>query len=399
MLDSASLPHFLLRLSWHIRLTVAIIVDVLCLVLFVDAPMIAHNPLVLAASISLTTWMFRRLGLYFCICTQFIVLWIYSSIQYKTWFLPTMIVWGFLIDTLLLLIVGLFVYGQRRAFDVTQEAQEEVELAYEEQQKFYHVKDQFLQNVNHELRTPLTAIYGYLELLLVHDSQLDATVRATFLEHAMQSCDELQLLINNVLDSMGMDSERKRLQMNELAVIDIVNEVLERFDPKTLQEHSLYIDVPDYIVVRANPQHTRQVLRNLLSNAFKYAPPATPITISATLHGMIVDQSHPVPEIRISVKDAGPGIPKAEISQLFGQFVRLQRDTSGRVHGSGLGLFLSKQFVEMMGGKIWVESEGIPGEGSTFSFTLQCVPRPTIQAQTKNITLYQVPLSVEIRPS
>ncbi|HLG76113.1 MAG TPA: ATP-binding protein, partial [Ktedonobacteraceae bacterium] len=130
-------------------------------------------------------------------------------------------------------------------------------------------------------------------------------------------------------------------------------------------------------------------------NAFKYAPEGTPITISAALYGDVVQPLHPAPEIYISVKDAGPGIPPQEIPLLFGQFVRLRRDTSGRVRGSGLGLFLSKQFVELMGGKIWVESEGVPGKGSNFIFTLPCVPRPTVKAKIKVESTLYVPMSAD----
>src|SRR5581483_12302410 len=116
--------------------------------------------------------------------------------------------------------------------------------------------------------------------------------------------------------------------------------------------HSIAVNVPEYLVVRANAQYTRQVLRNLLSNAFKYAPIDTPIEISAGLYGTIVDSSHPSPEICIRVKDAGPGIPQEQIPLLFGQFVRLQRDISGHVRGTGLGLYISKQFIEAMKGRI-----------------------------------------------
>jgi signal transduction histidine kinase len=141
------------------------------------------------------------------------------------------------------------------------------------------------------------------------------------------------------------------------------------------------MDIPSHLVVRANAQYFRQVLRNLLSNATKYAAHDTPIIVSAALHGALVQRDHPSPEICISVKDFGPGIPPENISSLFGQFVRLQRDISGKVRGTGLGLYVSKQLVEAMGGKIWVESTGVAGEGSTFRFTLPCVPRSRVVAK------------------
>ena len=133
--------------------------------------------------------------------------------------------------------------------------------AYNQQKELDDVKDQFLQNVNHELSTPLTAIYGYLELLLEHNQQLNVAMRKMFLERAIQSCDELQLLIDNVLDcTINYKERKKQISVEEIAVLDIVYEVLERFDPKTIQEHTVHIYIPEYIVVRANSQCMRQVM-------------------------------------------------------------------------------------------------------------------------------------------
>ena len=288
-----------------------------------------------------------------------------------------------------MLFIGLLVGAQRDSFNLAEEAKQQFTVAHDQQQKLDQIKEQFLQNVNHELRTPLTAIYGYLELLLEHNEQLNIEIQKTFLERAMQSCDELQLLVDNVLDCV-IDYQHKKfpLPVEELCVLDSVHEVLNRFDPKTIQEHTIYVYIPEWIAVRANSQYLRQVLRNLFSNAFKYTPVGTPIEISAALYGNVVQSSQSLPEVCISVKDAGPGIPPDEIPELFGQFVRLRRDIAGRVCGSGLGLYLSKQLVELMEGQIWVESEGIPGKGSCFRFTLPCVPHPRIQARTKNYEIY-----------
>jgi signal transduction histidine kinase len=179
-----------------------------------------------------------------------------------------------------------------------------------------------------------------------------------------------------------MEKERQSLYIEPLAIRDILFEVLERFDPKTLQEHPIQVDIPDYIVGKANAQYLRQVLRNLLSNAFKYVPAGTSIIVSAALFGMVVHPRHASPEICIKVKDFGSGIKADEIPLLFQQFVRLHREQTSRVGGSGLGLFLSKQFVESMGGRIWVESEGIEGQGSSFCFTIPCVIHPNVKFQT-----------------
>ncbi len=397
---SNALPRLLLNLSLSIQLAIAILCGIIALILYTDAPWTLHNPLILVVPVTLVAWMFRRSGLFYCLFCMSFILWIHYAQDYNTIVLPWSALFPFIISIATLLIIGLLVSFQRNSLDIADAAQMRIARVYEQNKKLDQIKDEFLQNVNHELRTPLTAIYGYLELLLEHDTKLDSNMRVTFLQHAMQSCDELQLLVNNVLDSMGMEKEKLHLYIEQLPVIDIVYEVLERFDPKSVQEHSIRVNIPEYIVVRANAQYFRQVLRNLLSNAFKYAPAGTPITISASLHGLVVDPQHAAPEIAICVEDAGPGIPPSELPHLFGQFVRLRRDTSGRVRGSGLGLFLSRQFVDAMNGRIWVESEGIEGKGSSFYFTLPCVIRPKVQARTHHndfdVYLSPVPIDVKI---
>jgi signal transduction histidine kinase len=132
--------------------------------------------------------------------------------------------------------------------------------------------------------------------------------------------------------------------------------------------------------VWADSQDLRQVLRNLLSNAFKYSPAGTSVLISATL---IPD---PPAQVCISVKDAGPGIPAAELPLLFQRFVRLQRDLSGPVAGIGLGLYISKQLIEAMKGQIWVESSGQTGEGSRFCFTLPAASVVSLHQTSDNET-------------
>lgn len=397
---SNALPRLLLKLPLSIQLAIAILCVFIALILYTDAPWTLHNPLILVVPVTIVAWMFRQSGLFYCLFCMSFVLWIHYAQIYNTIVLPWSAIFPFLVSTITLVIIGLLVALQRSSLDMANAAQRRVERVYAQNRKLDQIKDEFLQNVNHELRTPLTAIYGYLELLLEHDTKLNSDMRVTFLQHAMQSCDELQLLVNNVLDSMGMEKEKLQLYIEQLPVIDIVYEVLERFDPKSVQEHSIHVNVPEYIVVRANAQYFRQVLRNLLSNAFKYAPAGTPITISASLYGLVVDPEHAPPEVSICVADAGPGIPPSELPHLFGQFVRLRRDTSGRVRGSGLGLFLSRQFVDAMNGRIWVESEGVEGKGSSFYFTLPCVVSPKVQARTHrsdfDVYLSPVPIDVKI---
>jgi signal transduction histidine kinase len=242
--------------------------------------------------------------------------------------------------------------------------------AYEHQQHLSKLKDQFLINVSHELRTPLTELYGYLDLLLTYDEQLDGAGRKIFLKNAMSGCEELTLLINNVLDAIQIDRKVKPLQNRPISVAGVVNKVLEQFDPRTLQNYDVQVDIAESLYVNADPQCVRQVLRNLLSNAYKYAPPHTQVVVSARLESTTSQTEHATQQVAICVRDQGPGIAPDEIPLLFEKFVRLERDLSGSVRGTGLGLYISKQLVEAMGGRIWVESSGVAGQGSCFYFTL-----------------------------
>jgi signal transduction histidine kinase len=263
---------------------------------------------------------------------------------------------------------------ERRAHEHQQRALEQERRAHEQQQRLIQLKDQFILNVNHELRTPLTEVYGYLELLSTYNESLDTTTQATFLDHALHGCEELHRLVNNILDTMHSDAQLKPPQVQNLLVAQTVKEVLELFNPQTIQEYEIHMCIPETLMVRADPQYLRQVLRNLLSNAFKYSPPQTVVTISASsITESGAAKTPPSSFVCISVKDSGPGIASEDIPLLFGKFVRLQRDLSGPIRGTGLGLYISKHIVEAMGGRIWVESSGIAGQGSKFCFLLPCV--------------------------
>ena len=392
--------RFLLELSITLQVGIACLSILISLLMYFKFPYIGlhTNFIVFIIPAVLCAWMFRGRGLAVCLGCSLVLVWLISMTQPHNNFSEQNTLILLFFSLCAILFIGTLVTSQRNSLDYSDEVQAQLTIINEEQQVLSEIKDQFLQNVNHELRTPLTAIYGYLELLLEHNERLDSEMRVTFLQHAMQSCDELQLLVNNVLDTMGIEKERLSLLIEQLVVRDILFEVLERFDPKSVQAHSIHVNIPDYIVVQGNAQYLRQIFRNLLANAFKYVPENTPVMISARLFGDMVDPLHAVPEICINVEDRGPGIPANEIPLLFGQFVRLRRDTSGHIRGSGLGLFLSRQFVEAMDGRIWVESSGVPGEGSNFRFTLPCEVHPKVSPKTTlaDFKQFSSPLSIDV---
>ncbi|MEO8972073.1 MAG: PAS domain S-box protein [Ktedonobacteraceae bacterium] len=231
-------------------------------------------------------------------------------------------------------------------------------------------KDEFLMHISHELRTPLTALSGFLQIINDFRSQLDDSTMTTFLSRSLENCQELTLLVNEVLDVLQFKHDTKPAPAETISLHFIVREVIAQLGPRKEQEYLLRLDIPEQVTVWANRQHLCQILRNLLSNVFKYAPKQTPVTISAMVQENSAHGITSVPSVIIIIQDAGPGIPLAEQQQLFEKFSRLKRDLALPVRGTGLGLYICKQLVEQMGGRIWVESSGRRGDGSRFCFTL-----------------------------
>jgi signal transduction histidine kinase len=206
-------------------------------------------------------------------------------------------------------------------------------------------------------------VQGYLEVLReTEDAPLE--VRRSFLEKACRACDELVLLQANIMDASRLKVDAASLRCTRIVLKDTVTLVSELFEPWVAQaQQAIDTDIDPAITVLADETRLKQVLHNLLANAVRYSPPHTCIRISAAIE----EEGHLA---RISIKDRGPGIPPEKQAEIFDKFVRLERDLNSKVRGSGLGLYISRQLVEAMRGTITVESSGIKGEGSTFSFTL-----------------------------
>ncbi len=259
--------------------------------------------------------------------------------------------------------------ARQQAFTAEQErllalqGEHQIKLAYEQQRKINELKDQFLLNVSHELRTPLTVLGGYLEMLKEHHERLDPMKQARMLTQALASQEALVDLVNRVLDATIVVSEIPSAKSEAICVHQLLQEVLAHLAPGDVQAYTICLQVPEQIMVWADPYLLRQVLQNLLSNAFKYVPKQTEIRIEAT-------QETPSSPVHLSVQDAGPGIPVEELPLLFEKFVRLKRDLAGTTRGTGLGLYICKRLVEAMEGHIWVESSGRQGEGCRFCVTL-----------------------------
>src|SRR5438132_915276 len=239
----------------------------------------------------------------------------------------------------------------------------ELSATYERLSELDRLKDAFLTTASHELRTPLTIVQGYLELLGEMENA-DPELRQAFLTNARRACDELVLLQANIMDASRIEFDKAALRRTSISLKEVCISVVDLFEPLILQEQRhVEIHVAASIQVWADEIRLKQILRNLFANALRYSPLQTPIFITA------VEE----PEqgfVRIEVIDRGFGVPPDKQEAIFERFVRLERDMHGTVRGSGLGLAITRQLVEAMHGTIALESSGVKGEGSTFSFTL-----------------------------
>lgn len=259
------------------------------------------------------------------------------------------------------------------------EAAEEARLA----------KQQFVARVSHELRTPLNVVIALSETLYLSPERYGAgPLPSAFREDIREiyrSSKHLLQLINDVLDMSQIEARRMRIELHPVALQDVIAEAVEMIRPLVREkEVALVVQVPaDLPPICVDRNRVQQVLLNLLNNARRFTERGS-ITVRATLKAE---------EIQVTVADTGVGIPPAEIASIFKEFHQLD-STVPHQDGSGLGLAISKRFIEMHGGRIWAESDGVPGRGSRFHFTLPLVgvelaessdlpaPRPPLRSPT-----------------
>jgi signal transduction histidine kinase len=241
---------------------------------------------------------------------------------------------------------------------------DELRRLYRELETTSQHKSDFLANMSHELRTPMNAIIGFSQVLregLVGDVNAK---QAEYLDDILSSGNHLLSLINDVLDLSKVEAGQVELQVAPFSLQDAlergVSMVREQATTEGVQvtlHRNGSLDV-----VSGDERRIRQVIFNLLSNAVKFTPEGGEVDVSAAR----VDG-----EMRVSVADSGPGIAAEDLDRIFEEFQQTEAGASQR-EGTGLGLALSRRFVEMHGGRIWCVSE--VGEGSTFEFTLPLRP-------------------------
>ena len=225
-----------------------------------------------------------------------------------------------------------------------------------------HTKSEFLANMSHELRTPLNAIIGFSDVMLEGYFGELSTKHNHYIQHISNSGKHLLNLINDILDISKVEAGKMELFPALVKLEGLIAEMVATMQPLATKKKitvNILKDNDANIILMADEAKVKQILYNLLGNAIKFTPNGGEINIQASLAGSMV---------RISVIDNGIGISSDDQKKLFTPFIQLDNSVSKQYEGTGLGLAVVKELVELHGGRVWVESE--PGKGSNFTFEL-----------------------------
>jgi len=239
------------------------------------------------------------------------------------------------------------------------------------------MKSDFVSSVTHELRSPLAAIESYVNLFI---EGIDKSKQLEYLTIMKNNIQRLSHFIDNLLDISKIERKKVVLRKERTRIIDLIKEVADFFSPLVQEKNIVLKTVGDTGIpeIEIDTDKVRQVFTNLISNAIKFTPEGGRITVKAvngkreTGDGKTKEPStfYPLPStvssgfVLVSVSDTGIGIPSEDLNRIFDKFEQV-----GKSKGTGLGLAIVKSLVELHGGKIWVESEGL-NKGSIFHFTL-----------------------------
>jgi len=262
--------------------------------------------------------------------------------------------------TAVLMIVPL-IYDRLHQYTLnkTLQHQRELEAKRAELEQALHMRDLFIATVSHELRTPMNAILGFNALLLARVQDRPEALKV--LNHTRQSADHLMTVINDILDYSQLQAGRLQIHPETFDLHELLHHAFELFVPRVRSSRLDYRieldpDLPRW--VHSDRHRIMQVLVNLLGNALKFTHQGSVVLRVQWLH----------PGVLVSVQDTGIGIAPDRQARIFSRFTQADGDIQSRYGGNGLGLAISRQLVELLGGTIGFESQ--PGQGTRFWFSL-----------------------------
>lgn len=243
------------------------------------------------------------------------------------------------------------------------------------------LKSEFVATVSHELRTPMTSIKGYVEVLLMGAAGLISDQQAHFLGIIKGNTERLAVLVNDLLDISRIEAGKAALTLQPLDIVELTHRALASLINRMQDENkSMQVGVkcsPDLPLVLGDMERVCQILDNLFENAYQYTD------ADGTIQVVVKALEN---EVQIEVADNGIGIPPELQARIFDRFYRGEHPYVLATYGTGLGLSMVKTLVEMHQGRIWVESTGVPGQGSQFLFTLPVYKTEKKIAGEMNVT-------------